>query len=59
MDELAVTARDALEAFDDLREQAAAAGIVMESDTLALVPMPALAEAIKFAVTSGTQEDEG
>ena len=59
VDELAVTAQDALDAFDDLRGRATTAGIVMDSDTLALVPMPSLADAIKFAMTSGTQEDEG
>jgi CRISPR-associated protein Csb1 len=59
VDDLAVTAQDALGAFDDLRERAAAAGIPMESDIVALVPVPDLAEAIRFAVTSGTQEDEG
>ena len=59
VDELAVTAQDALDAFDDLRGRATTAGIAMADDTVALVPMPALAEAIKFAVTSGTQEDEG
>ena len=55
MDELAVTAQDALDAFDDLRGRATTAGVAMADDTIALVPIPALAEAIKFAVTSGTQ----
>ncbi len=59
VDDLAVTAQDALDAFDDLRERAAKAGIPMESGTVALEPVPDLAEAIRFAVTSGTQDDEG
>jgi CRISPR-associated protein Csb1 len=59
VDDLAVSAQDALDAFDELCERAAAAGIPMESDTIALTPVPDLAEAIRFAVTSGTQEDEG
>jgi CRISPR-associated protein Csb1 len=59
VDELAVTAETALDAFHELRDRAAAAGIAMDSDTVALTPVPALAEAIRFAVTSGTQGDEG
>lgn len=59
VDDLAVTARDALGAFDDLRERAAAAGVRMETDTVALEPVPELAEAMRFAVISGAQEDEG
>jgi CRISPR-associated protein Csb1 len=59
VDDLAVTAQDALDAFDDLRGRAAAAGIPMETDTVTLEPVPDLAEAIRFAVTSGTQEDKG
>jgi hypothetical protein len=31
----------------------------MDTDTITLTPIPALAEAIRFAVTSGTQGDEG
>ena len=53
-----MTAQDALDAFDELRERAAKAGIPMDSDTVVLTPTPDLAEAIRFAVTSGTQEDE-
>ena len=58
VEDLAVTAQDALDAFDELRERAAKAGIPMDSDTVVLTPTPDLAEAIRFAVTSGTQEDE-
>ena len=59
VDELDITAEDALDTFDDLRERAAAAGIGMDGDVLALEPVPDLAAAIRFAVTSGTQQDEG
>jgi CRISPR-associated protein Csb1 len=59
VDELPVTAETALAAFHELRDRAAAAGIAMDSDTIALTPVPALAEAIRFAVTSGTQGDGG
>lgn len=58
VDELAVTAQGVLEAFEELRGRAAAAGIAMEDDVIVLEPVPALAEAIKFAVTSGAQDDE-
>ena len=59
VDDLAVTAQDALDAFDELRERAAAAGIPMEKrHGRADRAVPDLAEAIRFAVTSGTQEDE-
>jgi CRISPR-associated protein Csb1 len=59
VDELAVTAQAALDAFDELRGRAAEAGIPMESDTIALEPIPALADAINFAVTSAAQDEEG
>jgi CRISPR-associated protein Csb1 len=59
LDGLALTAQDALDAFDDLRGRAAAAGIPMDSDTMTLEPVPDLAAAIRFAMTSGTQGDEG
>jgi CRISPR-associated protein Csb1 len=58
IDELPVTANTALDAFHELRDRAAKAGISMDTDTIALTPIPALAEAIRFAVTSGTQSEE-
>ncbi len=58
LDEFAVTAPDALDAFHELRDRAAAAGVPMDSDTIELVPMASLAEAISYAVTSGAQEAE-
>jgi CRISPR-associated protein Csb1 len=59
IDELAATAETALDAFHELRGRAAAAGIGMDSDTIVLEPVPDLADAIKFAVTSGAQADGG
>jgi CRISPR-associated protein Csb1 len=56
MDELTVTPEDALAAFHELRDRSAAAGIVMAGDIIVLEPIPSLAEAIAFAVTSGSQD---
>ena len=58
LDELAATPQEALEAFGLLRERAAAAGVVMATDTIELLPTLALDAAVKFAVTSGTQDAE-
>lgn len=58
VDEIQITAAAALEAFHELRDRAAAAGISMHTDTISLEPVPALAAAIKFAVTSGGQDGE-
>lgn len=58
LDQLAVTAADAIGAFHALRDRAAAAGIAMQSDIIALRPIKALDDAIRFAVTSGSQDTE-
>ena len=58
LDEFAITAQDALDVFHELRDRAAAAGVPMDSDTIELVPMQSLADAIRYAVTSGSQEAE-
>ena len=58
LEEFPVTAQDALDAFHELRDRAAAAGIGMDGDVIALEPTPALAAAIRFAVTSGSQDAE-
>ena len=55
LDELAITVQDALDAFRELRERAAA-GILMDSDTINLEPIASLYEAIRYAVTSGAQD---
>jgi CRISPR-associated protein Csb1 len=58
LEEFAVTAQAALDAFNELRERAAAAGVAMETDTVSLQPTAALEAAIKFAVTSGSQDGD-
>jgi CRISPR-associated protein Csb1 len=58
VDEIPVTAEAALEAFCELRDRAAESGISMHRDTIAIEPVPELAAAIKFAVTSGARESE-
>jgi CRISPR-associated protein Csb1 len=59
VDEIPVTAEAGLEAFFELRDRAAKAGIAMDRDIIAIEPVPELAAAIKFAVTSSAQESEG
>jgi CRISPR-associated protein Csb1 len=56
LDELSMTARDALDAFHELRDRAAAAGIAMSSDVISVQPMASLRDAIEYAVTAGVQE---
>jgi CRISPR-associated protein Csb1 len=58
LDEITVTAQDAVDAFHELRDRAASAGITMHADTIALEPIPDLAAAISFAVTAGSQDAE-
>ena len=59
VDEIPVTAEAAMEAFFELRDRAAKAGIPMDRDVITIEPVPELAAAIRFAVTSGAQESEG
>ncbi|MBM0238669.1 type I-U CRISPR-associated protein Cas7 [Micromonospora sp. ATA32] len=49
---------EAISAFVTLRDRAAAAGIGMDSDVLAVSPTKQLAEAIRFALASSTADDE-
>ena len=58
LDVLEVTVQQALDAFHELREQAAARGIVMDSDVIAVEPVPALREAIEFAVAHAAADGE-
>ncbi|MDQ1711966.1 MAG: CRISPR-associated protein Csb1 [Frankiaceae bacterium] len=58
VDALAVTADDAVEAYVDLRDRAAAAGIPMAADSVAVEPIGALRSAVEFAVTSATPDGE-
>ncbi len=57
LDRIGVTAQDALAAFSDLRARASAAGIPMDTNTITVQPIASLEEAIRFAVTSGSQEE--
>lgn len=56
LDELPITAQDALDAFHELRGRAAAAGIAMSSDVISVQPMASLRQAIEYAVTAGVQD---
>jgi len=58
LDELSVTTQEALDAFSELCDRASAAGIPMDTDTLSIQPMASLDEAIRFAVTSGSQDGD-
>jgi CRISPR-associated protein Csb1 len=58
IEELPVTAQEALDAYDELRERAAAAGLVMAGDTVTITPYGELAKAIQFAIEAGSQEDQ-
>lgn len=58
LDTLGITAQGAIDAFHELRDRALGAGIPMDSDTINLVPIASLAEAIAFAVTTGSQDSE-
>jgi CRISPR-associated protein Csb1 len=58
-EEIDVTAEGAVAAFHELRDRAAAAGIAMAQNVIALQPGASLAAAIRFALTSGSQDGEG
>ena len=56
-EEFGLTAAEAIAVFSDLRDRAAAAGIVMATDTITLEPIPALAEAIEYSITKVSGEE--
>jgi CRISPR-associated protein Csb1 len=58
LDELAVTVSEALDAFSELRDRTSAAGLQMATDTIAIQPVPSLEAAVRFAVTSGSQNED-
>jgi CRISPR-associated protein Csb1 len=58
LEEFAVTAQEALDAYHELRERAAAAGLAMADDVIPVTPIPGLLEAIKYAVKSSSQDDQ-
>jgi len=53
----ALSADEAIEAFHELRDRTAAAGLTMESDTIVLEPMGSLAKAIRYAVSDAAGEE--
>lgn len=56
-EEFTLTASEAIDAFHELRDQTAAAGLTMASDTIVLEPIPQLGKAIEFAVTKAAGEE--
>lgn len=53
----ALSADEAIEAFHELRDRTAAAGLTMESDTIVLEPIGSLAKAIRYAVSDAAGEE--
>jgi CRISPR-associated protein Csb1 len=54
--EFEITATEAVALFQELRDRAAAAGIVMATDTIALTPTRQLADAISFSLTQASPD---
>ncbi len=57
VEEFSLSADEAIEIFHELRDRTATAGLVMAADTIGLEPIPALAEAIEYAVTKASGEE--
>jgi CRISPR-associated protein Csb1 len=57
LDELEVSAQQALDAFHELRENAAKQGVEMASDVISVTPNAALAKAIAHSVTQSLPEE--
>jgi CRISPR-associated protein Csb1 len=58
LDVLEVTVQQAIDAFHELREQAATAGIPMDDDVIAVEPIPGLQKAIEFTVAHSAGDEE-
>jgi CRISPR-associated protein Csb1 len=56
IEQLEITAAEAIAAFQELRRRAAEAGVAMDSDTIAVTPIPQLAEAISFSVSKAAAD---
>ncbi|WP_242675885.1 type I-G CRISPR-associated RAMP protein Csb1/Cas7g [Streptosporangium minutum] len=56
-EEFALSASEAIEVFHELRDRAAAAGVVMATDAIRLEPMPSLAKAIDVSTTQAAAEE--
>ncbi|HUY44578.1 MAG TPA: type I-U CRISPR-associated RAMP protein Csb1/Cas7u [Streptosporangiaceae bacterium] len=52
-----LTAADAIAAFHELRDKAAAAGVIMSADTIVLEPIRSLAQAIEYSLTKAAGEE--
>jgi CRISPR-associated protein Csb1 len=57
VDELEVTAQQALDAFHELRDTAAKHGVEMASDVISVTPNASLAKAIAYSVTQSLPEE--
>lgn len=57
-EEISLGAGEAIEAFHELRERTAKAGITMSQETIALEPVPALAKAIEYSVAKSDEPGE-
>jgi|GEM_PF-399710 len=57
LDPVDVSTAEAIEAFRELRSRAAAAGIRMDDDVIAITPIKPLAEAIRHALTQSVAEE--
>lgn len=53
-----ISVADAIALFTELRERAAKAGVVMDTDTVPITPMRPLAEAIRFSVTQAAPDSK-
>jgi CRISPR-associated protein Csb1 len=58
LDEIVVTVKDVLDAFHELQAETARLGLVMATDLIEVVPIPALAQAIEFAVSQSVSDGE-
>ncbi|MFV2013296.1 MULTISPECIES: hypothetical protein [unclassified Micromonospora] len=57
LDPVDVSTTEAIEAFRELCSRAAAAGIRMDDDVIAITPIKPLAEAIRHALTQSVAEE--
>lgn len=57
-EKITLSADEAIDAFHELRDRAAAAGIAMSSETVRLRPIPGLAKAIEYSTTKAADEGE-
>ncbi|MEU4539620.1 type I-U CRISPR-associated RAMP protein Csb1/Cas7u [Streptosporangium sp. NPDC023825] len=58
VDELEVSVREALDAYHELRDEAARLGVPMADDTIEVTPIPSLQQAIEFAFAQSAADEE-